>query len=171
MRGATSQQVKSRSSQTAHESCRNELFNWWTKPLRQSSYDFHQILAQRLQKWAQRWGTQPFQSKEIKISSTVWFTRFTKELSSRQWFIKFQKQVPLFNRPKSREKHPRQAVPTANQKGIFQPMLHFWYKKELLNCQRPHLKPPSRDFDRTVYTAENLFFTSFLQRWNSMILG
>jgi hypothetical protein len=50
------------------------------------------------------------------------------------------------------------------KKGIFQPMLHFWYKKELLNCQRPHLKPPSRDLARTVYTAENLFFTSFLQR-------
>jgi hypothetical protein len=40
-------------------------------------------------------------------------------------------------------------------------MLHFWYKKELLNCQRSHLKPPSRDSARTVYTAENLIFTSF----------
>jgi hypothetical protein len=40
-------------------------------------------------------------------------------------------------------------------------MLLFWYKKELLNCQRSHLKPPSRDLARTVYTAENLYFTSF----------
>jgi hypothetical protein len=44
-------------------------------------------------------------------------------------FIKIQKQVPLFNGPKSREKHPRQAVFNCKSKRIFQPMLHFWYKK------------------------------------------
>jgi hypothetical protein len=38
----------------AHESCRKELFYLCKKPLRQSSYDFYQILVQRLQKWAQR---------------------------------------------------------------------------------------------------------------------
>jgi hypothetical protein len=35
-------------------------------------------------------------------------------------FIKFQKQVPLFNGPKSREKHPRQAVSNCKaKKGFF----------------------------------------------------
>ncbi len=168
MHGATSQQTKSRSSQTAHESCRKELFYWCKKPRRQSSYDFHKILVQRFQKWAQKWGTQPLESKKVKISSTVWFTRFTKELSSWQWFLSNFKSKYLCSMGQKAEKSGFQLQ---IKKGIFQPMLHFWYKKELLNCQRPHLKPPSRDLAQTVYTAENLFFTSFLQRWISMILG
>jgi hypothetical protein len=80
-------------------------------------------------------------------------------------FNKFQKQVPLFNGPKSRENIPDKRFPTANQKRDFSANVALWYKKELLNCQMVHLKPPSKDLARTVYTAENLFFTSFLQRW------
>ncbi len=91
------------------------------KPLRQSSYDFHQILVQRLHKWVQRWGTQPLQSKEIKISSTVWFTRFTKELSNRQWFFyQISEASTLVQWAKSREKHPRKAVSNCkSKKGFF----------------------------------------------------
>jgi hypothetical protein len=79
------------------------------------------------------------------------------------FFIKFQKQVPLFNGPKAEKNIPEKRFPTANQKRDFSANVAFWNKKELLNCQRPHLKPPSRDLARTVYTAKNLFFTSFLQ--------
>ena len=34
-------------------------------------------------------------------------------------------------------------------------MFHFGIKKEFLNGQKSHLKPPSRGLARTVYTAEN----------------
>jgi hypothetical protein len=53
MRGVTSQKAKSRSGQTApmnpvEKNCFTDV-----KTLRQSSYDFHQIIVQRLQMWAQ----------------------------------------------------------------------------------------------------------------------
>jgi hypothetical protein len=50
------------------------------------------------------------------------------------------------------------------QQGIFQAMLRFGIRKVFLDCQRSHLKPPSRALAQTIYTDENLFFTSFLQR-------
>jgi hypothetical protein len=60
------------------------------------------------------------EKKRNQISSAVWFTGFTKGLSSRQWILsKFQKQVPFFNRPKSRENIPDKRFPTANQRKDF----------------------------------------------------
>jgi hypothetical protein len=70
---------------------------------------------------------------------------------------KLQKQVPLFNRPKAEKNIPDKRFPNCKSKeGIF--ILHsfFGIKKEFLNGQRSHLKPPSRDLARTVYKAENL---------------
>jgi hypothetical protein len=76
-------------------------------------------------------------------------------------FIKTSKASTFVQWAKSRENIPDKRFPTASQKRDFSANVHFWYKKELLNCQRSHLKPPSRDLARTVYTAENLIFTSY----------
>jgi hypothetical protein len=67
----------------------------------------------------------------------------------------------LFNRPKAEKTSQTSGFQTANQRRDFSGYVAFWYKKELLNCQRSHLKPPSRDLARRVYMAENLIFTSY----------
>jgi hypothetical protein len=122
-----------------------------------------QILVQRFQKWAQGRGTQPLHSKEIKISSNSLIHKVCQRaIKPPMVFIKIQKQVPLFNGPKAEKTSQTSSFQLQIKKGIFQAMLRFGIKKVLLNCQRPHLKPPSRDIAWTVYTAENLFFTSFL---------
>jgi hypothetical protein len=54
--------------------------------------------------------------------------------------------------------------PTANQNRDFSANVAFWYKKGTSQFSKVSPKPPSRDLARTVYTAENLSFTSFLQK-------
>jgi hypothetical protein len=98
--------------------------------------------------------------------------RVTKELPSWQWILSNFKRKYLCSMGQKAEKNipdKRFSFSTANQEKIFRPMLHFWYKKELLNCQRSHLKPPSRDgrFTRLRTYTSHLF----LQKWNSMTLG
>jgi hypothetical protein len=73
------------------------------------------------------------------------------------FLTKLQKAGTFVQEAKSREKHPGQAVSKLQIKeGIFRLRCIFGIKKEFLNGQRSHLKPPPRDLARTVYTAENL---------------
>ncbi len=108
MRRATSQQAKSRSSQTGPWILWKELFYWCKNHA----------------------------DKVLMIS------------------IKF-----LFKDSKSGHKGEVPASSIKRNQNIFNSLIHWVYqryKKELLNCQRSHLKPPSRDLARTVYTAKNL---------------
>ncbi len=82
-----------------------------------------------------------------------------------------QKQVHLFNGTKAEKTSQTSGFQLQIKKRDFSANVAFWNKKGLLNCQRPNPKPPSRDLARTVYTAENLFFTSFLQRHKQWFLG
>ncbi len=130
MRGSTSQQAKSRSGQTAHESCRKELFYW----CKNHSEKVLIISIKFLFKDSKCWRKGEVSASSIKrnqnIISSLIHRVYQRAIKSAMDFIKFQKQVPLFNGLKSREKkHPRQAVFNCKSKRIFQPMLHFWYKK------------------------------------------
>jgi hypothetical protein len=75
--------------------------------------------------------SQPLQLKEIKISSTVCFTGFTRGLSSQLWIFNKTSKVGTFVQyAKSREKHPRQAVSKLQIKeGIFRLCCILKYKK------------------------------------------
>ncbi len=96
--GATSKQAKSRSGQIRPIDPVKKNYFTDVKTTQTISYDFHQILVQRLQKWAQRRGPSLFNQRKSKYLQQFWFTRSTKGLSSRQRiFIKFSSQVPLFN--------------------------------------------------------------------------
>jgi len=70
VRGATSKQAKSRSVQKAGPSCEKNSF-YWCKTTQTISYDFIKILVQKISKMGTKERSQPLQSKEIKISSTV----------------------------------------------------------------------------------------------------
>ncbi len=160
MRGATSQQAKSRSGQTAHESCRKEMFY----RSKNHSDKVLMISIKFLFKDSKcgRKGKVPASS--IKRNKNIFSSlihRVYQRAIKRQWILSNFKSKYLCSMGQKAEKNnPDKRFSTANQR-ILQPMLHFWYKKELLNCQRSHLKPPSRDLSRTVYTAESLYFTSF----------
>ncbi len=145
----------------AHESCEKNCFTD-VKTTQTKFLWFPSNSCSKTSNVGARVRSQPLQSKEIKISSVVWFTGFTNGLSSRQRVLSNFKSKYLCSMGQKAEKTSQTSgFQLQIKEGIFQAMLHFWYKKELLNCQRSHLKPPSRDSARTVYTAENLIFTSF----------
>ena len=139
----------------AHESCEKNCFTD-VKTTQTSSNDSHKILVQRLQKWVQGWGPSLFNQKKSKYLQQFDSQGLPEDYQVGNGFLtKLQKQVPLFKRPKSRENIPDKRFPNCkSKKGFFRLCCIFDIKKELLNCQRSHLKPPSRDLSRTVYTAE-----------------
>ena len=62
------------------------------------SYDFSAILVQKDFKHGLKLRSQPLQSKEIKISSTVLIHKiYQRAIKPPKDFIKFSSQVPLFN--------------------------------------------------------------------------
>ncbi len=127
MRGATSQQAKSRSGQTGP----------W-------------ILWKELKR------------KEIKYLQQFGSQGLPKDYQAGNGFYQNFKSKYLFSIGQKAEKTSQTSgFQLQIKERIFQAMLHFWFKKEHLNCHRSHLKPPSRDLARTVYAAENLTFTSF----------
>ena len=162
MRRGDFQTSKVRFCSKAGPSCEKNSF-YWCKTTQTISYDFIKILVQKISKMGSKMRSQPLQSKEIKISSTVWFTGFTRGLSSRQWiFNKTSKASTFVQLAKKQRKHPDKRFPNCKSKKGFLGCVAFWsIKKEFLIGQRSHLKPPSRDLARTVYTAENLIFTSY----------
>ena len=97
VRGATSKQAKSRSVQKAGPSCEKNSF-YWCKTTQTISNDFSAILVQKDFKHGLKLRSQPLQSKEIKISSTVLIHKiYQRAIKPPKDFIKFSSQVPLFN--------------------------------------------------------------------------
>ena len=130
MRRGDFQTSKVRFCSKAGPSCEKNSF-YWCKTTQTISYDFIKILVQKISKMGTKERSQPLQSKEIKISSTVWFTGFTRGLSSRHWiFSKTSKSRYLCSiGQKQRKTSQTKRFPTANQKKGFLDCVSFWHKK------------------------------------------
>jgi hypothetical protein len=79
-----------------------------------------QILVQRFQKWAQGRGTQPLQSKEIKLSSNSLIPKVCQRAVKLPMVLSKFKSKYLCSMGQKQRKHPRQAVFNCiSKKGFF----------------------------------------------------
>ena len=117
-------------SKQAHRSCEKNSF-YWCKNHSDNFLCFHQILVQRLQKWAQRWGPSLFNQRKSKYLQQFWFTGFTWGLSSQLWiFNKTSKSRYLCSiGQKQRKTSQTSGFQTANQRRDFLNCVAFWHKK------------------------------------------
>jgi hypothetical protein len=74
--------------------------------------------------------SQPLQSKKSKFLQQFDSQGLPEDYQVGNGFLtKLQKQVPLFNRPKSRENIPDKRFPTCKSKKGFLGCVAFWCKK------------------------------------------
>jgi len=87
-------------------------------------------------------------------------------------FNKFQKQVPLFNRPKSRENIPDKLFPNCKSKKGFLGCVAFWYKKGISQWSKVSPKTALQGLSPDgLHGREPNLHIFFCNKWNSMTLG